>query len=203
MQTLILSIIIILLLIIATTTVAAAKSFAPWVPCRNRDLKRIFKLANLKPGEIFYDLGCGDGKTVIYAAKNFNAKAVGIEMAIPLFIICKIRQILNLLSYTESSLSFLKPRLPSPSKGEETKCLTQPSIIFKWKNLFNEDLSKADVIYFFGMPKTIKNKLKEKIKREAKPGARVISYVFKVDGWEPGIIDKPGKNELAVYLYKM
>ncbi|OGF22166.1 hypothetical protein A2Y83_00985 [Candidatus Falkowbacteria bacterium RBG_13_39_14] len=135
----------------------------------------MFKLADLKPGEIFYDLGCGDGKTVIFAAKNFNAKAIGIEMAIPLFIICKIRQILNFNIHLQ----------------------------FKWKNLFNEDLSKADVIYFFGMPKTIKNKLKEKIKREAKPGARVISYVFKVEGWEPEIIDKPGKNELAVYLYKI
>lgn len=175
MPTLIYFIILILILLTAATTIIACKSFAPWVPCRNRDLKRIFKLADLKYGEIFYDLGCGDGKTVVFAAKNFNAQAIGIEFSLPLFIICKIRQIIN---YNQK-------------------------IKFKWKNLFNEDISKADVIYFFGIPKTIKNKLKEKIKREAKPGMRVISYVFKVEGWEPELIDKPSENDLAIYLYKV
>jgi cyclopropane fatty-acyl-phospholipid synthase-like methyltransferase len=52
----------------------------------------IFKLANLQPGEKFYDLGCGNGKVVIYAAKNFPIEAIGVELAFPLYLICKIRQ---------------------------------------------------------------------------------------------------------------
>ncbi|MFH1030401.1 MAG: hypothetical protein V1770_04035 [bacterium] len=174
MTTLIYSIILVLIILIAATTIIAGKSFAPWVPCRDRDLRRIFKLANLKPEEVFYDLGCGNGKTVVFAAKNYGAKAVGIELAFPLFIASKLRELVN---------------------GNK-------NIKFKWKNLFDEDISKADVIYFFGMPKTIKNKLKEKIEKEAKPGARIVSYVFKVEGWEPQIIDKPNANDLPVYLYR-
>ncbi|MFH1582800.1 MAG: class I SAM-dependent methyltransferase, partial [Candidatus Falkowbacteria bacterium] len=58
-------------------------SFAPWVPSRSRDLKRTFKLADLRPGQIFYDLGCGNGKVAIYAANNFKVKAVGLEISLP------------------------------------------------------------------------------------------------------------------------
>lgn len=174
MPTIILFTILILLLITAITTVYGAISFAPWLPCRTSDLKRIFKVADLKDGEIFCDLGCGDGKTVIYAGKNFNVKAIGIELSLPLFIVCKIRQCFN----------------------------ANKKIQFKWKNFFKEDISNADVIYIFGVPKTIKNKLKEKIKKEAKPGARVVSYVFKIEGWEPEIINKPSERDLAIYLYK-
>ncbi len=83
---------IVLIIVICLLTIAiSVKSFAPWVPCRSKDLKRIFNLADLKPKEVFYDLGCGNGKTVIYANKNFQAKSIGIELALPLFLICKIR----------------------------------------------------------------------------------------------------------------
>ncbi|MFH0854325.1 MAG: hypothetical protein V1891_02435 [bacterium] len=174
MQTFILSIIIIISLIVGITTAVAAKSFAPWLPCRNKDLERIFKIADLKNNEIFYDLGCGDGKTIIYANKHYKAKAIGLELSLPLFLICKIRQFFN----------------------------NDMNIIFKWKNFFNENISKADVIYFFGVPSTIKTKLKTKIEKEAKTGARVISYVFKVEGWKPIIADKPTDKDLAIYMYK-
>src|SRR3989338_11069432 len=68
-------------------------SFAPWVPARGRDLKRIFKLAALKPGQIFYDLGCGDGKAVFYAAKNFRVRAIGVEFSFPLYLLCRLKNV--------------------------------------------------------------------------------------------------------------
>ncbi|MFA6551264.1 MAG: SAM-dependent methyltransferase [Patescibacteria group bacterium] len=151
----------------------AAFSFAPWVPCWHKDLARIFKLAQLKTGEIFYDLGCGNGKTVIYAADKFKAKAIGVEFALPLYFICRIRQIAG---------------------GKN-------NVVFKWKNLFNENLADADVVYFFGVPDSIKLKLKEKLERELKPGARVISYVFSVPGWTPAVVDKPTPDAADIYLY--
>ena len=153
----------------------ASVSLAPFVPTRTKDLKRIFKLANLKQGEIFYDLGCGNGKLAIYAARKFNVKAVGIEAAWPMWLICQWRK----LFYRSKNIEF------------------------KFGNLFNENLGEADMVYFFGMPDSIKKRLKEKLKQELKPGARVISYAFKVPGWQPQLVDKPSKKSASIYLYKI
>ena len=162
-------------IVVSLLTIAVAcVSFAPWVPMRNKDLKRIFKLADLKQGEIFYDLGCGTGKVIMYANKNFKAKTIGVELALPLFLICKIRWIFN---------------------GDK-------NLFFKFGNLFKEDLRKADAVYIYGMPHTIKNKLREKLEKELKPGARVISYVFSIDGWQPATVDKPSNKDVSIYLYK-
>ncbi len=159
----------------ALTTAITAKSFAPWVPCWKKDMKRIFALADLKKNEIFYDLGCGTGKTVIYAGKNSQAEAIGVEISFILFLICKIKQ-----AFTRNK-----------------------NIKFKWKNLFKEDLSQADVIYFFGMPKNINSRLKEKLQKECKEGTRIISYVFSIEGLTLIKKDKPTEKDLAIYLYKI
>ncbi|MEK7680565.1 MAG: SAM-dependent methyltransferase [Patescibacteria group bacterium] len=161
-------------LFIVGSFAVASLSFAPWIPARTRDLSRIMKLANLKPGEFFYDLGCGNGKVVLYAAKNFGARAIGLEIAIVLYIFCVIQKFLT---------------------GNK-------NAHFKFKNLFSENMSKADVVYFFGLPKTIRNKMKGKLDAELKPGARVISYAFPVEGWTPDVVDKPNDSEVSIYLYK-
>lgn len=149
-------------------------SFAPWVPSRKKDLIRIFKLADLKPGETFYDLGCGNGRLVVYAAENFPVKAIGLELAIPLYLICAIRKFFR----------------------------RNKNLHFKLKNLFSEYLSDADVVYIFGMPDKLKTKLKEKLEIELKPGARVITYAFPFTDWAPVKIDKPTENDISIYLYK-
>jgi SAM-dependent methyltransferase len=148
-------------------------SFAPWVPSNKKDYKRIFKLANLEQDEVFYDLGCGTGRLVLYANKNFQAKTIGLEVALPLFLMCKVRQLFN----------------------------SNSNIVFKFKNLYKEDLSQADVIYFFGIPETVNSALRQKLEKEAKKGARIISYVFQIRDWFPQVIDKPTENDKPIYLY--
>ncbi len=152
----------------------ASLSFAPWVPCRSRDLKRIFEVAELKSGDIFYDLGCGNGKVVLYAGKHFDVKAIGVELAPVMYITCILRNIFH--------------------RNKRVK--------FKLGNLFKEDISKADVVYVWGMPDKLKKKFKDKIKKEAKSGMKLISYAFKIEGWEPIVVNKPSEKDVSIYLYK-
>lgn len=151
-----------------------ALSFAPWVPMRKRDLERVVRLAEAKSGEIFYDLGCGDGRTVLAIAKQSGVKAIGIELAFPMYAVCKIRQWL------------------SRSKAQ-----------FLWRNLFHTDISNADVIYVFGMPKKLADRFRKKLEQECKPGTRVLSYVFTIEGWTPEVVDKPTEISATLYRYRI
>lgn len=155
------------------SSAVAGWSFAPWVPIWTKDLPRVFALANLRPGEIFYDLGCGNGKTVLYAAQHYNVTAIGIELSLPLWLVCKLRQLW---------------RRPLGTK-------------FKLGNLFRENLSTANVVYVFGMPAKLQHKLRSKLEQELKPGSRVISYTFPIAGWPETIKDKPTAKDMAIYLY--
>jgi hypothetical protein len=74
-------------------------------------------------------------------------------------------------------------------------------IQLKYRNFFHADVSQADIIYVFLMPEALK-KLKMKLDKEAKPGGRILSYAFPIEGWEPKTIDKPEKTKTAVYLYQ-
>ena len=146
-------------------------SLAPFVPARKKDLKRIFELAEMGEGDVFYDLGCGNGRVAVWGAKRLPIKAYGIEAAWPMWLVCKVRGIFR------------------------------RNLEFKFGNLFKQDLSGADVVYFFGMPGSAQKRLKLKLEEELKPGAKVISYAFELAGWKAERVDKPEKNEVAIYLY--
>lgn len=169
-----LTLFVISLIVLVVRSWLTIRSFAPWVPAFKKDLPRVFEVAQLQPGEVFYDLGCGDGRTVVYAAEKFGVEATGVELIFPLFVVCKLRQFF------------------SHSK----------KIQFKNKNLFHEDLSRADVVYVFGIPGTLANKVKEKFQKELKPGARVVSYVFKIEGLTPEVVSKPNPKDNSIYLYR-
>jgi len=157
--------IIVFVLVIATALATAA----PWVPTRKRDLKRILDLIKIKQGEKFFDLGCGDGRLIIEAAKN-GAVAVGLDISPLPYFLTRIR-----LFFSHSNAKI------------------------KLKNLFNQNLSEADVVYMFLMPTAIL-KVKEKFKKELKKGTRVASYVFPIPGWTPTVVDKP-PGDVSIYVY--
>ena len=154
----------------------AGFSFAPWVPTKKRDLERVFQLANLKEGEKVYELGFGDGRFILEAVKRYNVKGYGIEI-VPFFYL-----------YVLLKRFFLK---------------NKKNLVLKLGNLFNLDLSSADVVYFWGLPETIEKKLKAKLERELKPGTRVISYVFEIKGWQPEKVSlKEGQVPIFLYIKK-
>lgn len=165
---------IILLLFLITPGIASL-SFAPWVPTRKKDLKRIFKLADLKPNDKFYELGCGTGIVTLEASNITKGPAIGLEISLPVFLVCLVKKFF--------------------SKNK--------NLHFKYHNLFSEDLSSADVIYFFGLPGRINTKLAKKLKKEVKPDAKIISCAFPINGWKPKITDRPEKNDLTIYLYTL
>jgi hypothetical protein len=151
-------------------------SIAPWVPSPKKHLRQILGIANIKPGERFYDLGSGDGRAVICAAKDFGARATGIELSLPLFVSSTIKCFF--------------------SRG-------QSNIILG--NLFKRDFSDADVIYIYGTPQAMENRLRAKIEKECKPGTRIVTFVFEFPGWKPVAVEllprKIFNKDMAIMLY--
>jgi cyclopropane fatty-acyl-phospholipid synthase-like methyltransferase len=141
----------------------------PWQPTDMRRVRRMLEMARVQPGEVVYDLGCGDGRIVICAVREFQAKAVGIELNPWLFCVALLRVF----------FLGLRPRA---------------RIIFG--NIFSVDLRAADVVTLF-LFEHVNEALKEKLERELKRGARIVSYVWTFRGWIPKEVDP----SLRLYLY--
>ena len=170
-QCMIYIILFIILLLILITFFYSIVRAISWVPMWSKDLKRFLQLAEIKSGQKVYDLGCGDGK-LLFAASSQGAKATGFEISIMPYIIAKIRQLFN-----------------------------RNKVTVKFRDFWMVDLSDADVVFFFLIPR-IYPKLKEKLQKELKPGAKVIAYVWPFDDWQPTTIDKVDKRP-TMYLYKV
>jgi cyclopropane fatty-acyl-phospholipid synthase-like methyltransferase len=123
---------------------------APWIPTSSSSVKKMLKIAKIKPGDIVYDLGSGDGRVLIESARHFGAKAVGIEIDPLRYIITKIK------------IHFLH---------------LQDDVRIIWGNFFKHDLSDADIIIVY-LSQDANMKLSEKLSRELKPGTRIVSHTF-------------------------
>ena len=123
---------------------------APWVPTRMKKVRYMLSLADIQPDEVLYDLGCGDGRFIVKAARKFGVKAVGIEINLLLYLWCQL--IITILR--------LRRRV---------------KIIYG--NFFKCNLSNADVVICYLLPET-NNRLEDKLIKELKPTARVISNSF-------------------------
>lgn len=165
------TLVIIILLALMLPTLYAANIGAPWVATYKKALKPIFKMADLKQGQLIYDLGSGTGHILIKAAKDYQAKAVGFELSPPLYLFSKINIFLNRAKNTH----------------------------IYFKNFYKQDISQADIIFCFLSARAM-CKLKNKFNQELKPGTKIISYIFEIPGWKARQIftaDSYG----PVYLY--
>ena len=160
-----------LIFLILATFAYAGVSGAPWVPTWKSDVDRFIGIADILPGQVMVDLGCGDGR-LVFAAARVGADARGYEISL---------------------LPYLLARLRAPfARGKG-----RASIFFR--DLWKTDLRDVDVVYFFLMPDKI-DRLKEKLMRELKPGAKVISYVWPIKGWNADreLIEE---GHTSLYLY--
>jgi predicted RNA methylase len=153
---------------------------APFVPSPMPVVQRMLELAELKPGEVFFDLGAGDGRTVILAAKTFGARAVGVEM----------REDLAKRAMSVIHDNGLNDRVTIVNG-----------------DMFKVDLSSADVVYLY-LTTSANEKVKPKMESELKKGVRIVSHDYEVVGWKPSkvenFVENPslGYPSHTIYLYK-
>ena len=143
---------------------------AGFQPTSKKLVKQMLDMAELRPDDVVYDLGSGDGRIVINAVKKYNSRAVGLE-ADP------SRVFWSRLVITFSGI------------GNRAKIV--------WGNFFNQDISEATVVTLF-LSDTANQKLKSKFLEELKPGTRIVSYVWKFKGWVPVKADET--EEIYLYV---
>ena len=167
---------------------------APFVPMNEEVLKRMIALLQVRPGEKAADLGSGDGRVVIALAKA-GARAQGYE--INPFLVFASRRNISAMALEIPSLAPDESKLSPVDSLEIIRhagVATQASI--HWKNFWKQDLSSLQVVTLFGMPHMMK-RLQEKLKRELKPGARVVSHQFMFPDWPVS------QQESQLYLYRI
>lgn len=142
---------------------------AAYSPSSMKVVRKMLDMAEVGSEDLVYDLGSGDGRIVIEAANKYHALGVGVE-ADPLRVMW-------------SRLKIIKLGL-------------QQQVKIVWGNLFHQNLSHATVVVLFLWSRT-NEKLKDKLQTELEPGTRVVSYVWKFNGWDPVKVDKKER----IYLY--
>ncbi|RLG51485.1 MAG: SAM-dependent methyltransferase [Thermoproteota archaeon] len=151
-------------------------SHAPFVPTPEPVVRKMLELAEVKPGEVVYDLGAGDGRIVIMAARDFGARAVAVEIRRDL---CEV----------------IRKKVEDLGLQDRVKVLNM--------DMFKVDLSDADVITLFLLTST-NNMLRPKFEKELRNGVRIVSHEFSIEGWRPAkVIDfHEAATSHRIYLYR-
>ena len=130
---------------------------APYVPTPNHVVRRMLEAADVGQGDVVYDLGSGDGRIVIMAAREFGARGVGVE---------------------------IDPELVELSRRKAARAGVSDRVEFRQEDLFETDIREATVVTLYLWP-TMNNRLRPKLREELSPDTRILSYSFGIGGWTP------------------
>ena len=133
----------------------------PWYPTRAARIRKALQLAQVRPGEVVYDLGAGDGRVLIMAAREFGARAVGIE-----------------ISPIHCLVAWLAAR--------SNKVADRVSI--RMGNFYKANLADADVVFAY-MTSQEAPRIQPALEKQLRPGARVVTISFDFDSWQPDNYD--------------
>lgn len=147
---------------------------ALWQPTDRTTVRRILFLAGVKADEHVVDLGCGDGRIVVAAAREFGARATGVE---------------------------IDPFRAGLAKAWVRIAGLRDKARIVWGDMHKFGLSQADVVILF-LSRRANEKLEGKLRRELKPGARIVSYFHPLPGLTPTEIGE-AKGGYPLYLYRM
>jgi len=146
---------------------------SPFVGSPRDVVQKMLELANPKPGEILYDMGSGDGRVLIMAAKKFGMYCVGIE---------------------------LHDDLIDRAMKEIKKLKLESRIQIIKGDFFNIDISNADIVFLY-LTTLANEKLRPKLEKELKSGSRIVSHDYEVKGWLPSNVYRDESNGHVIYLY--
>ena len=117
----------------------------------------MLKLADVKKSDVIYDLGCGDGRIVIAAAKLYGARGVGIDH---------------------------NPELIQTARENARRAGVEGLVKFERNDIFDADIHEATVVALYLLP-AVNLKLRPKLLKDLKPGTRVVSHEFGMGDWKP------------------
>lgn len=133
----------------------------------------MLRLARVNRNDVVYDLGSGDGRLVIAAARDFGARGVGIE---------------------------IDPKLVAQSAESAQRAGVADRVTFRQGDLFQADLSDATVVTLY-LSTAINLRLRPKLMRELRPGARIVSHAFAMGDWNPAQTTSVPTRDRAVEVY--
>lgn len=166
----------------ATASVQAQVNAGPYVPSPNSVVSDMLSLAAVGPSDFVIDLGSGDGRIVLTAAKVYGARGFGVEIK-------------------DELVKLSNEAARNEGVAERVKFIKQ--------DLFKTDVSQATVLTMYLLPDTV-NMLSEKLQKELRPGTRIISHDYPLSGWLPekyeqfDLADKvqiSGVTTTIIYLY--
>ena len=152
------------------------QSLAPYVPTPQYVVEKMLELAQVTSKDIVYDLGCGDGRIVITAAKKYGARAVGVD-----FDAERIRE----------------------SMANAKAAGVEDLVSFKLEDAMKVDVSAATVVTLYLLTSS-NEALRPNLTKQLKPGARIVSHAFGMGDWQAQkterIADESGFNR-TLYLW--
>ena len=143
----------------------------PYVPTRQVVVDAMLEVAKVTDEDVVYDLGSGDGRIVITAARRFGAHAVGIDH---------------------------DPRLIASARRKAREASVADLVTFRQEDLFEADFSKATVVAMYLTPKFMK-KLSPHLLEQLAPGTRIVTHKYRIPGWT--LLEKVKVKKGRIFLY--
>jgi SAM-dependent methyltransferase len=144
-----------------------------YVPTPQPVVDAMLKMANVQAGEMVYDLGCGDGRAVITAARDFGARGIGVD---------------------------IDPERIQESLANAVSAGVADRVEFKQEDLFQMRFSDADVLFLYLLP-ALNLRLRPRILDELRPGTRVVSHAFTMGDWEHD--EKAVVNSKTIFFWRV